>query len=302
MNINNINFTSFIRVAEAGSFNKAAEDLYITSTALIKQINLLKNDLGVRLFDRTHRGLTLTKAGESLYKDARYITDYCREAVERARSAELTQEQVIRIGTSPMTPAQLLTDLWPQIHKHCSDISFQLVPFENTPENAREILKNLGDKIDVVAGIFDETMLKLRECDGFEISKEPICIAVSIYHPLASKEKMTVEDLYGETLMIMHRGWSRQMDEIRDDLTEHHPKIALETFDFYNMEAFNRCEQEKKVLLVIGKWSCIHPMMKVIPVKWDYAIPFGILHSPTPTKMLSRFLSAVRQVTSENGS
>ena len=86
MNINNINFTSFIRVAEAGSFNKAAEDLYITSTALIKQINLLESDLGVRLFDRTHRGLTLTKAGESLYKDARYITDYCREAVERAVS------------------------------------------------------------------------------------------------------------------------------------------------------------------------------------------------------------------------
>ena len=46
MNINNINFTSFIRVAEAGSFNRAAEDLYITSTALIKQINLLENDWG----------------------------------------------------------------------------------------------------------------------------------------------------------------------------------------------------------------------------------------------------------------
>ena len=90
------------------------------------------------------------------------------------------------------------------------------------------------------------------------------------------------------------------MDEIRDDLTAHHPEITLETFDFYNVEAFNRCEQEKKVLLVIGKWSCVHPMLKVLPVEWDYAIPFGILHSPTPTKLLSRFLSAVRQVTSEN--
>ena len=143
-------------------------------------------------------------------------------------------------------------------------------------------------------------MLKLRECDGFEISKEPICVAMSIYHPLMSKEKLTVEDLYNETLMIMHRGWSRRMDEIRDDLTEYHPKIALETFDFYNMEAFNRCEQEKKVLLVIEKWFCIHPMMKVIHVEWAYDIPFGILHSSTPTKMLSRFLSAVQQVTSEN--
>lgn len=202
MNINNINFTSFIRVAEAGSFNKAAEDLYITSTALIKQINLLESDLGVRLFDRTHRGLTLTKAGESLYKDARYITDYCREAVERAKNAELEQEQLIRIGTSPMTPAQLLTDLWPQIHKHCSDISFQLVPFENTPENAREILKNLGDKIDVVAGIFDETMLKLRECDGFEISKEPICVAIKFTHAAFPRSLRKQRLRYGRKLRI----------------------------------------------------------------------------------------------------
>ena len=137
MNINGINFASFIRVAEAGSFNKAAEDLYITSTALIKQINLLENDLGVRLFERTHRGLTLTKAGESLYKDAKYITDYCREAIERARNAELQQEQVIRIGTSPIMPAQMLMDLWPKIHEYCSDVSFKLVPFENNSEYRR---------------------------------------------------------------------------------------------------------------------------------------------------------------------
>lgn len=59
---------TFIRVADAGSFNKAAQEAYITPTAVIKQINLLEADLGVALFDRTHRGLSLTKAGKSLYK------------------------------------------------------------------------------------------------------------------------------------------------------------------------------------------------------------------------------------------
>ena len=105
MNINNINFTAFIRVAEAGSFNKAAESLYITSTALIKQINLLESELGLRLFNRSHRGLTLTKAGESLYKDAKYIIEYSRESVERAKAAMLEESQIIRIGTSPVMPA-----------------------------------------------------------------------------------------------------------------------------------------------------------------------------------------------------
>ena len=62
---------TFLRVADAGSFNKAAEESYITPTAVIKQINLLEESLGVKLFDRSHRGLTLTKAGRSMYQDAK---------------------------------------------------------------------------------------------------------------------------------------------------------------------------------------------------------------------------------------
>ena len=58
--MNNTHLETFIRIVEAGSFNKAAEELYITSTAVIKQINLLENEIGVQLFERTHRGLKLT--------------------------------------------------------------------------------------------------------------------------------------------------------------------------------------------------------------------------------------------------
>lgn len=137
----------------------------------------------------------LTEAGKSLYQDAKYIIQYCKESVARAQNAMQAHEDVIRIGTSPMTPAQVLVDLWPKIQKDCPGIKFQLVPYDNTPENAREILANLGQNIDVVAGIFDETMLALRKCDGLELSREPICCAVSIHHRLAAKERLSVEDL-----------------------------------------------------------------------------------------------------------
>ncbi|MCM1104358.1 MAG: LysR family transcriptional regulator [Clostridium sp.] len=289
---------TFIRAADAGSFHKAAEQSHITPTAVIKQINSLESELDAALFTRTHRGLILTRAGESFYKDAKYMIEYGRKAKARAKAAMQEETSVVRIGTSPMTPAQLLTDLWPQIHQYCSDISFQLVPFENTPENAREILKNLGEHIDIVTGIFDETLLDLRECAGFEISKEPICCAVSLYHPLAKKDKLTVEDLYGENLMMIHRGWSRFMDEVRDELSRKHLPVHLLDFDFYDVDVFNQCERHKNVMLVIEKWSCVHPMMKVIPVDWEYAIPFGILYPPQPNNMLKRFLNAVRQVVS----
>ena len=98
---------TFLRVADAGSFNKAAELSYITPTAVIKQINLLETDLNVKLFERTHRGLKLTKAGISLYNDAKYIIQYCRDSVTRAKNAMQEDDNVIRIGTSPMTNSAL---------------------------------------------------------------------------------------------------------------------------------------------------------------------------------------------------
>lgn len=290
---------TFIRVADAGSFNKAAESLYVTATAVIKQINLLEAELDVRLFERTHRGLTLTKAGISLYRDAKYIIGYCRDSVTRAKNAMQEDTNVIRIGTSPMTPAHILVELWPKIHNVCPDIKFRLVPFENTPENAKEILANLGRNIDAVAGIFDETMLNLRQCAGFEIAREPLCCAVSVHHRLAAKNKLSVQDLYGENLMMMHRGWSNYVDSLRDHIWQNHSQINIVDFDFYDIGVFNRCENSNDILIAVEAWTGVHPLIKVIPVEWEHAIPYGLLHSKTPSETVRRFLSAVQSVTGQ---
>lgn len=144
---------TFLRVADAGSFNKAAEESYITPTAVIKQINLLEKSLGVKIFDRSHRGLTLTKAGRSIY----------------------------------------------------------IVPFENTPQNAREILANMGKHIDIIGGIFDETLLEIRGCAGLELVRGSFRCAVSMQHRLAVKDRLQITDLYGENLLLIHRGWSHKV-------------------------------------------------------------------------------------------
>ena len=160
---------TFIRVVEAGSFSKAATEAHITPTAIMKQINLLEAGLGLQLFIRTHRGLSLTEAGKSLYRDSKYIIQYSKDSITRAKNAMQKTDNIIRIGTSPMTPGQFLVELWPNIHKYCPDIKFQLIPFENTPENAREILMNLGKNIDIVAGIYDNALLRTRGCDALEL-------------------------------------------------------------------------------------------------------------------------------------
>ena len=64
---------AFIKVADLGSFGKAAESMYISSPAIIQQINLLERHCGFKLFNRSNRGVKLTPAGQSLYEDAKTL-------------------------------------------------------------------------------------------------------------------------------------------------------------------------------------------------------------------------------------
>lgn len=287
---------TFICAADAGSFAKAGEELYISSTAVMKQINLLEDALEVQLFVRTPRGLTLTDAGKSYYQDAKYMIQYAKDAQTRAKNAMQSNDNMIRIGTSIMTPHQLLMDLWPQIHKLKPELKFQIVGFENTPENAREILGHLGQNIDVVAGIFDDTMLHLRGCTGLELNRQPLCCAMSIYHPLARKERLAIEDLYGQEFMLMNRDWSDNVDRLRDELWQHHPQIRIKDISFYNVEVFNQCENNNALLMAVPIWQSVHPLLKIIPVEWDYSMPFGLMHAPEPSPTVQSFLDAVAQM------
>lgn len=287
---------TFIRVADEGSFSKAADKLFITSTAVIKQINTLESSLDTRLFVRTHRGISLTESGKSLYKDAKYLIKYAQDSILRAKQAITDRENIIRIGTSPMTPVQFLVELWPRIHDLFPGLKFQLVPFENTPENARDIMTNFGRDIDLVAGMFDENLLKRRKSAALKLTKEPIRCALSIRHRLAGKERLSIQDLFDENLMIIQRGWNRYVDSLRDAVAREHPQITIVDFPFYDTNVFNQCANGDNILTAIGVWENVHPLLKIIPVDWEYTVPFGVLHSSTPTKTVQKFLKAVQIV------
>ncbi len=135
--------------------------------------------------------------------------------------------------------------------------------------------------------------MQQRQCRGLEIAKEPLCCAVSITHPLASKERLRIEDLYGQKLMIIHSGWCENMDILRNDLISNHPEIKIKDFDLYNLEIFNQCEQSKDILISLKSWDNLHPLIKVIPVDWNYKMPYGIMYSPEPSKAVKQFLEAL---------
>lgn len=292
----NKHLETFICVADLGSFSKAADVLYISSTAVIKQINLLEQELNLRLFERTHRGIALTKAGHSVYGDAKYLIQYSKDSLTRASNAMQNEEKIVKIGSSLMTPSQFIVELWPKIKQQCPDIKFKIVPFDNTPENAREILANLGTKIDIVAGWFDEGFLDKSGCRALKLEDEPISCALSINHRLAFNDKIKLSDLYGENVMLIRRGWNKHTDAIRDELWAEHPQINIIDVPFFNVDVFNKCESSNDVLIGMGKWENVHPLLRIVPIEWNYSIPFGILHSPAPSGPVSEFLEAVSKI------
>src|SRR5689334_9159186 len=106
---------SFVQVIDCGSFSKAAEKLYISSTALMKQMNSLEARVGVQLLIRTNHGIKATAAGTSFYIDARFMLQYSQNAIVRARQAATKNPYVIRIGNSMLNPCKELLDLWNEI-------------------------------------------------------------------------------------------------------------------------------------------------------------------------------------------
>ena len=76
---------TFIAVAEGGSFSKVAEGLFISPTAVMKQINALEKELGVELLHRGNRKFTVTAAGEYFYSQCRAVLAQVEELVQETR-------------------------------------------------------------------------------------------------------------------------------------------------------------------------------------------------------------------------
>ena len=83
----NPQLATFVCVADCGSFSQAAEKLYLSSTAVMKQLNALERHLELKLLERTRRGTVLTPAGEVIYRYARQMFADSERALREARAA-----------------------------------------------------------------------------------------------------------------------------------------------------------------------------------------------------------------------
>ena len=96
MNTNQLRY--FVTAAECRSFTKAADQFYITQTAITQQIHALEDSLGVPLFDRSSRPISLTPAGSAFLSDARSILGRIDQAVNRIQEVSTGMVGTLRIG------------------------------------------------------------------------------------------------------------------------------------------------------------------------------------------------------------
>lgn len=274
----NSQLDTFICIADNGSFNKAAEKMFVSSTAVIKQINTLEQHLNMKLFHRTNHGITLTPAGSVLYRHAKNIIAYSESAVSEAKQAMNTSGKTFCVGTSILNPCKPFMDVWYQVSDQFPGYKLHIVPFKDDHADILSEIEALGEKFDfLVAGCDSKEWLS--RCNFLKLGSYKQCIAVSHTHPLAKRKSISVKDLFGQTVMMVKKGDSGTVDCIRAELERYREVKIEDTPRFYDVEVFNQCEQTGAVLLTLDCWKDVHPSIVTIPVKWNYALPYGILYS-----------------------
>jgi DNA-binding transcriptional LysR family regulator len=129
----------FERVAELGSFTRAAQSLHLVQPALSQQVAALEREVGLPLFHRGARGVRLTEAGERLLPYARRVLG----ELERARQAvdELRQIRTGRValGLPPSATLSLLPAILEQYRERYPAVEVQIVE-EMTDELVQQLV------------------------------------------------------------------------------------------------------------------------------------------------------------------
>lgn len=292
----NPQLTVFVRVADLGSFNKAAETLYISPTAVMKQVNALEKHLDLTLFVRGRRGVTLTPEGQVIYRHALRMFKQSAQALQEARAAADFAATTFCVGTSILNPCKPFMDLWDRLSDQFPGYRLHIIPYEDDHQGILNEIGALGTKFDFLIGACDSRQW-LDRCRFLPLGQYHHCVAVPRDHPLAGRQRLTVRDLYGETLMMVKRGDSPSVDRVRDEI-ERHPAIRIEdTSQFYDLEVFNRCAQTRQPLMTLDCWADVHPSLVTLPVDWDFTIPYGLLYQLAPIPDVARFVELAQELT-----
>jgi LysR family hydrogen peroxide-inducible transcriptional activator len=188
-----------VALADERHFGKAAQRCFISQPTLSAQLKKLEDYLGVQLIERQPKQISLTEAGEQIVARARRILEASDEVLALAKTHRDPLAGKLRIALLPTIGPYLLPRVAREIHKSLPGLELQLYEYQTGP-----MLEKIG------TGQIDLGILALPvDMEGLEarqLYEEPFELAVPAQHRLAKKKDIAIEDLKGETLLLLEDG------------------------------------------------------------------------------------------------
>jgi LysR family hydrogen peroxide-inducible transcriptional activator len=197
MNLRDLRY--LVALADERHFGKAAERCYVSQPTLSAQIRKLEEYLGVSLVERQPKRVALTETGDKIVERARRLLQEADAIVELARSDRDPMAGSLRLALIPTVGPYLLPHVASRLKRELPRLKLMLYEYQTGP---------LTDKLR--AGEIDMGILALPvTIDGLEtepLFDEPFTLAVPSNHPLADRDRVRVEDLKGEKLLLLEDG------------------------------------------------------------------------------------------------
>lgn len=183
---------AFIQVVECGSFNRAAEELFISQPALRKRIGMLEDELDVELFSRNNSGCVLTEAGRVFYDGIVPMKKELSDLVASVRS--LKEKMLIRFSQSPDYPNYLMDIFF----RNFCVLHPQIILERVVMPSSKWIDALISGATDICPMNGTTEYIRSLESKGIRAinhGKEQISCFVSPNHPLACHTALTISEL-----------------------------------------------------------------------------------------------------------
>ena len=189
----------FVKVAELGSFSRAADALFLTQPTVSEHIRALEDELGVQLLDRLGRGTTPTKAGTLLLGYARRMLTLSREARQAIEQFQGRMSGELVLGGSTIPGEYVLPALIGAFRAKYPDVSISLRI--GPSRQVQDWVEQGHVEIGVVGALPASRALESRP-----LMSDDIVLVVPPEHAWVARKTVTLEDVTREPLIVRERG------------------------------------------------------------------------------------------------
>lgn len=282
----------FLEVAKQGNISAAAQNLFISQSAVSQSVKQLEEQLQVRLFSRSTRGVSLTSEGKLLLEYVSHALDLLQSGEEKiAASRQLLTGELIIGASDTVTKTYLLSRL-EAFHKDYPDIRIRIL--NGTTSMVLDYLHAGQVDIAFASEAPDETVYSVRHC----VDTHTIFVAAPDY--LEFDKVYTMEEIAALPLILLERKASSRVYVERyfqDHGVQIHPEIELGSHNLLislaRIGLGVACVTEEFSLSGLSRGV-------IVPLKTDFEIPpravtMCTLQGVTPTSAANRFMDFITE-------